>query len=194
VSPTDNIKLTAEKLNLTEVVDTILADGRFQTWSGSDSLQKHHYGKGGLALHTWEVIQLGQATIQTLNLTIDPVEWFLAAFFHDLGKMFDYEPVPGSDLNEWRATEYKRLIHHVARSAVLWSKASVQHLSKLEPYGDQVLHAILAHHGQREWGSPVAPKSKVAWLLHLCDSLSARMNDCERLDYLKFRQEQNKPK
>ena len=39
-------------------------------------------------------------------------------------------------------------------------------------------------HGQREWGSPVMPKSRVAWLLHLSDGISARMADCETTDHV----------
>ena len=37
-----------------------------------------------------------------------------------------------------------------------------------------------AHHGIRAWGSPVSPNTQLAWLLHLSDNLSARLNDCDR--------------
>jgi 3'-5' exoribonuclease len=50
---------------------------------------------------------------------------------------------------------------------------------------EEVLHAILSHHGMRQWGSPVAPKSRLAWLLHLADSMSARMADADTLDVVK---------
>lgn len=33
--------------------------------------------------------------------------------------------------------------------------------------------------------SPVAQKTRVAWLLHLCDGISARMDDAETLDVVK---------
>jgi 23S rRNA maturation-related 3'-5' exoribonuclease YhaM len=45
---------------------------------------------------------------------------------------------------------------------------------------DEVTHAILSHHGQREWGSPVRPATKLAWILHTCDMMSARVNDCDK--------------
>jgi 23S rRNA maturation-related 3'-5' exoribonuclease YhaM len=51
-------------------------------------------------------------------------------------------------------------------------------------YHDSVLHAILAHHGRREAGSPVAPKSRIAWLVHLSDQISARMADADTLDII----------
>jgi len=50
---------------------------------------------------------------------------------------------------------------------------------------DKVLHAILAHHGCREAGSPVAPKTREAWLVHFCDGISARMDDADTWDIIK---------
>ena len=87
---------------------------------------------------------------------------------------------------KWKETKHKRLIHHISRSAIEWSNSfDVEwEWEYKEKYHDEVLHAILAHHGCREWGSPVAPYSKVAWLLHLSDSMSARMNDCDKFDIL----------
>jgi 23S rRNA maturation-related 3'-5' exoribonuclease YhaM len=45
-----------------------------------------------------------------------------------------------------------------------------------------ITHNILSHHGMREWGSPVAPATKEAWILHLCDNMSARLDDCNKHD------------
>jgi 23S rRNA maturation-related 3'-5' exoribonuclease YhaM len=61
----------------------------------------------------------------------------------------------------------------------VWSKA-VDNMgtSRYKDMHDNVLHAIIAHHAWREWGSPCTPDTRLAWLLHLCDSLSARLNDC----------------
>ena len=37
---------------------------------------------------------------------------------------------------------------------------------------------------KRESGSPVAPKSRVAWKLTKCDKLSARINDSDTWDII----------
>jgi 3'-5' exoribonuclease len=43
----------------------------------------------------------------------------------------------------------------------------------LDPtYRDTVAHAILAHHGRHEWGSPVAPATPEATVIHFADMLS----------------------
>lgn len=181
------------------VSNVVLTDPRFPHWSGSSKSNQHHYGESGLLVHTAEVIKLGFTSAKSLDIhtgkEFDELEWFFAALFHDTGKMYDYAPVQpspehnGPDYTEWKSTDHKRLIHHISRSGLIWSHAVEPHLKLKWKYHDKVLHAILAHHGQREWGSPVAPRSRIAWMPHLCDGISARMNDCNSLDYLSMRSE-----
>lgn len=167
----------------------------FQLCSGSSKEQQHHYGDHGLLIHTKEVVSTClkmQSFYPQYN--IDRAELFLAALYHDAGKTYDYEQVDNMyrTAKVWQGTEHKRKIHHISRSAIIWTK----NVAKLpdsgdgfdginkwkQKYEDPVLHAILAHHGQRQWGSPVAPKSRVAWLLHLCDGISARLYDADSWD------------
>jgi len=168
------------------ISDIILKDPRFVIWSGSSKPSQHHYGTGGLAVHTFEVVELCKINNRHLSYPLKDRDIFLAALFHDVGKMWDYEPVSGwpspvqSD-TAWRGTIHKRRIHHISRSALVWSKA-VESSNSCREIEDEITHAILSHHGRREWGSPVAPHTPLAWLLHLCDGISARMNDCERND------------
>ena len=100
-----------------------------------------------------------------------------------MGKIWDYEKIKvttptGSGNEVWQHAPHKKLIHHISRSAIVWTKA-VDKFPKYRYIEDAVLHAILAHHANPSWGSPVQPQTKTAWLLHLCDSISARMDDCE---------------
>lgn len=181
--------LSKEKLNpkYLSIANYLLDDQHFAVWSGSAKSEHHHYGDGGLVRHTWEVIHLCFVNKEALGITtIDDNELFLAALFHDAGKLWDYKPTDSLQ-TPWTGTEHKRLIHHISRSAIYWSHVfnhcmEVTECSKMH---DLVLHAILAHHGSREWGSPVAPKTQVAWLLHLCDGISARMDDWNRCDVVK---------
>ena len=50
---------------------------------------------------------------------------------------------------------------------------------------EDVLHVILSHHGNRLAGSPVAPKTREAWIIHLCDGISARLYDADTWDVVK---------
>jgi 23S rRNA maturation-related 3'-5' exoribonuclease YhaM len=49
---------------------------------------------------------------------------------------------------------------------------------------DNIIHNILSHHGKREYGSPVSPATKEAWILHQADNLSARLDDCDKHDII----------
>lgn len=186
MSPETAIKYihkTADELGIGYIASEVTADPRFPVWSGSSRKEQHHYGKHGLVRHTAEVIQLCLANNALMGESISKRELFLAALFHDCGKMWDYD--------WWYSTSHKRKIHHISRSAIQWNLAAEKwDLAKpatIEDFVksidvDEVTHAILAHHGQRAWGSPVAPKSGLAWMLHLCDGISARMNDCDTWD------------
>jgi 3'-5' exoribonuclease len=162
------------------IASEIIAMPDFLNCSGSSKPYQHHYGRHGLIIHTSEVIDLCMFNNLKMKSNIDLKELFLAALCHDIGKIWDYTPVD-ADMNEWESTAHKRHIHHISRSAIMWHDLA-------HKYGipeDAVLHAILAHHGQREWGSPVGPNSKLAWMLHLCDGISARMYDAETWDQVR---------
>jgi 3'-5' exoribonuclease len=186
VTPTERLREIAERLNVKQWADVILNDPRFPIWSGSSRPELHHYGDGGLSQHVLEVAELCLLTNGYYKV-VDDRPLFLAALFHDAGKMWDYDKIPTHKYEEgslqWQGTRHKRLIHHISRSAIVWSAAIAKVTVEDKSFDpDDVLHAILSHHGRREWGSPVTPNTKLAWILHLCDGISARVDDCERHD------------
>jgi len=159
----------------------------FAFWSGSGRPKHHHYGDYGLARHTKEVIDLMFAANKTLRLNLSEENMFVAGLYHDIGKVWDYG-INGKNLlgdNTWTKTNHAREIHHISRSALVWSEA-VNKTGVFVTEHDEILHAILAHHGCQEYGSPVAPKSKLAHLLHHCDAISARMDDWDKRDVIEY--------
>lgn len=177
----EELKEIASQLKVETLSDYLFVDARFIVCSGSSNYSQHHYGDHGLVIHTHEVVTTClkmRELYSQYDLVLDKKELYLAALFHDAGKMWDYECVYGV----WRAAEHKRIIHHITRSVIVWNEACLLGNIGDTHFIDQVTHAILAHHGQRAWGSPVAPKSRVAWLLHLCDGISARLYDAETQD------------
>ena len=194
-----SLSAKAESLGVRKIADFLLLNPRFSLWSGSGYPNQHHYGTGGLITHVSEVVNMCLDMREKWYPEINVKVLFLSALMHDWGKLWDYEPVhqycetyKNVRLNDidsevkWRSTTHKRNIHHISRSAIEWSKA-VALSGECKDIEDEVTHAILSHHGQREWGSPVAPNTQMAWLLHCCDVISARMNDCEKMDYVRFR-------
>lgn len=180
VNALTDLRSEAKLLSCSGIAETVLGHMFFANWSGSSKPNQHHYGRYGLVIHTHEVYTFANQINKTAKYPVNTQYLFLACLFHDFGKIWDYEPIEGTDFKEWQGTEHKRKIHHISRSAIEWSKAKDK-FSFVDP-NDEVLHAILAHHGMREWGSPVAPATKLAWILHLCDGLSARLDDCTTYD------------
>ena len=173
------------------VCQDIFKDERLLYWTGSGEAHQHHFGQGGLIEHISEVIDLC-FTVKDFykdKYEIDEIELFFSAFFHDIGKLWDYEAISidsvGNKEIGWRPTDHKRMIHHISRSGIVWSENCKKSPEMYALYHDKVLHAILSHHMAREYGSPVAPKSRVAWILTLCDNLSARMDDADTLDIIR---------
>jgi len=193
----EDLKNDAMNLSVLSLASTVIGDPRFPLWSGSSKPFQHHYGTGGLLRHTYEVVKLCQIVRLRFYTNVDAKILFLAALFHDYGKIWDYVPVIDDppqtkyilDTTEWTSGSHKRVVHHISRSVIEWEKAAQQETVVSESERQEVTHAILAHHGQREFGSPVAPYTQIAWLLHFCDGISARMDDCDKMDYLKHRKD-----
>lgn len=168
-----------------EIAEPLFEDERFHNWPASIN-GKHHYWNGGLANHTLEVVKLCMNVYDTLGYklsTFGKDELFLAALFHDSGKMYDYKVMNPTEIMsawEWGYNEpHHNQIGHITRSVLIWESYAYAVLDNDRI--DNVTHAILSHHGRKEWGSPVTPKTRLAYILHHCDSISARCEDCERI-------------
>lgn len=130
----------------------------------------HHAYKHGLLVHTHEVTML---CAQHLNNDYDINEDVLisAAILHDAGKVYDYT-------DQGYKTHNYKMIRHVARSYQMFMQKVSELpnvLSAIPPeIIDAISHCILAHHGRKEWGSPVEPETPEAHILHYVDLFSAR--------------------
>lgn len=153
----------------------VLDDPVFQACSGSSTPGRHHYGDGGLATHTAEVVRISQAMLTALPGVSDGDDrlLFLAAVFHDWAKTREYVK---NEAGVWTQALFCQDIGHVVGSAMMWDLVAREHVF---PDDKRLLitHLILAHHGRREWGSPVEPNHRLAWVLHLADMTSARWCD-----------------
>jgi 3'-5' exoribonuclease len=61
----------------------------------------------------------------------------------------------------------------------LWRELDREAWRDLQPASDEVrlhlIHLVLSHHGQLEFGSPIVPKTPEAMALHYIDNLDARL-------------------
>jgi 3'-5' exoribonuclease len=129
---------------------------------------RHHAYVGGLIEHTVSVaslcVQLARAYPQ-----VDPDLLVAAALLHDIGKVEELSFETSLDY-----TDAGRLVGHVVLGERVVSRV-IERLPEQVP-ADLALrlsHAILAHHGEPEWGAARRPASIEALLLHHADRLDA---------------------
>lgn len=133
------------------------------------AIRYHHACLGGLLEHSLGVAALAEevssrypALARDLLLTL--------ALLHDLGKAEAYQ---------WdRAlgqTDPGRLLDHLYLGARRVERAIEEIPDFPEELRWRILHALLAHHGELEAGSPVRPQTLEAVVLHLLDKLDAHI-------------------
>lgn len=168
---------------LRKTCESILTFDKFFTCPAS--LSFHHAYEGGLLAHTVEVCDIALSTYIGLcsNSTgkcIAPLAnedtLLAAALWHDVLKVEEYERSETAAVSGimWRHTDtYGKRIGHICGGAALFHyHAGIGGVS-IETM-DDVMHCILAHHGRKEWGSPVEPQTIEALILHQSDMLSAQ--------------------
>src|SRR5438552_3281904 len=143
----------------------------------------HHARRGGLVEHTAQMMRVAKQ-IAPLYPELN-VDLLLAGIlFHDSGKLWENAlPEHGFVMSY---DELGELMGHISIGLelvnALWRRLSVENADawkNLLPASEDVrmhlLHLIGAHHGEPEFGSPVAPKTPEAMALHYIDNLDARL-------------------
>jgi 3'-5' exoribonuclease len=133
---------------------------------GYGGAKHHHAYKGGLAVHTAEVVQY---CLEMAGPGVDKNVLLTAAYWHDYAKLYEYQF--GIISGKIEVNEYCKTIGHVVGSTYYFLEGSAKGL--LAGFTSAVVHCMLAHHGRREWGSPVEPATREAWILHAADMMSS---------------------
>jgi len=143
----------------------------------------HHSYTGGLLEHVWSMTRIAtfvadhyRTYYQSLNPPLNRGLVIVATILHDIGKLreLDYHPV------EAKYTKEGCLVGHVLMGRDLVRETA----RKIEGFPEETLllleHAILAHHGRRDFGAPIVPQTLEALLVSYVDDLDAKMNIAAR--------------
>jgi len=124
----------------------------------------HHACVGGLLEHTLSVARL-VLTACDLYPELDHDLVVTIALLHDIGKVRSYEPLT------FGFTEEGALWSHLYIGASMVEQAIASCTGFPTELRLRIVHAILAHHGKLENGSPVLPMTLEAIVLHYADNL-----------------------
>jgi 3'-5' exoribonuclease len=142
----------------------------------------HHARRGGLLEHTAQMMRTGSA----LTPVYPHLNWDLVMagiLFHDCGKLWELDyPAQGFASP---MTTMGELLGHITIGIELVNKlwrgleASPEFQGAAQPPREMVrehlLHLIASHHGQKEYGAPVTPRTPEAWMLHHIDNIDAQL-------------------
>lgn len=130
----------------------------------------HHAYRGGYLEHL--------VTLLKLAIQVTPVYPFISKdlvlaglLFHDLGKLWEL-----SYQREFSYSTEGRLLGHIA---IEYDYIAAR-IREIPDFPDNIrlhlLHIILSHHGELEFGSPKRPKTPEALMVNSLDNMDAKLN------------------
>ncbi len=139
----------------------------------------HHSYTAGLLEHVWSMTRIAGFLADHYANYYDELDPPLnrglivaATVLHDIGKLreLEYHPL------EAKYTKEGSLVGHILMGRDMVREAA----GRIEGFPQELLlcleHAILAHHGKREFGSPVAPLTLEALIVSYVDDMDAKVN------------------
>lgn len=146
---------------------------RFEKHSAAKSV--HHGFVGGLLEHTLSVTincDFFAKRYPVLNRDL----LLTAAICHDIGKLSELSDFPQNDY-----TDEGQLLGHIVMGANMVSEKIREIEGFPKQLRSELLHCILAHHGELEYGSPKKPALAEAMALSFADNLDAKMETVKEL-------------
>lgn len=123
--------------------------------------RNHHAYTGGLAEHTLSMCSRA-ARMLPLHPELDAGLVYAGILLHDAGKMLESE----REGFAWVRTKHRDLVGHI-----VWCCCELARVNA----PDKLIHVVAAHHGRKEWGSPVTPATPEAWFVHQLDLMDSKM-------------------
>lgn len=129
----------------------------------------HQAYRGGLLEHSVMVARDAEYYARKYP-ELDADLLLAGALTHDLGKLVELTDEPPYDY-----TDDGRLLGHLYQGARMIERAAAE--TDLEPERARMLvHLILSHHGEREYGAVTTPKTREAVVLHYLDNIDAKLS------------------
>lgn len=142
------------------------------------AVRMHHAYRHGLLEHSVVVAEVAAGVAERLP-TVDRDLVVAGALLHDIGKVVSYssDPFAPGFTDAGRLHGEIVLGHDMVRGLIDETDGFPAELSS------RLRHIIVAHHGEKEKGSPVVPMTREAIVVHYCDDMTARVaavDDAER--------------
>ncbi|MEZ5286996.1 MAG: HD domain-containing protein [Vicinamibacterales bacterium] len=163
-----------EDARLRVLLARLLADheAQLREWPAAQTV--HHSYRGGLLEHITKMAEVGIQVARAYQANADLV--LAGVVLHDIGKLQELAYEAGT-------AEYTRdgnLVGHIALGVLLLRETAAGINGFPDDLRAALEHLVLSHHGSRDRGSPVEPKTVEAFILASVDELDARLNQVRR--------------
>ena len=142
------------------------------------ALKNHHNRRGGLLSHTSSMLRVAKSLAPHYG-DVCPDLLYSGVILHDVGKVVENDTRDGFAAEVSEAGE---ALGHISIGTgmvdIFWQEATAANpelFKNSKTIRVHLKHLILAHHGQKDFGSPVTPKTPEAFLLHHIDLMDAKM-------------------
>lgn len=155
--------------SLAALLTTLFNDKEFYDLYTTHSAGKsmHHSYVGGLLEHSVSVTEICEFMSARTNVNRDLL--ITASILHDMGKIYELSAFP---LNDY--TDDGELLGHIIIAANLLDKKTNEIDKFPKQLKSELIHCILSHHGEYEYGSPKLPRTIEAIILHFADNMDAK--------------------
>ncbi|MCM0649179.1 HD domain-containing protein [Clostridium swellfunianum] len=138
---------------------------------GIGGLNQHHNYIGGLAEHTLNVTYMTKVMAYRYDCRHKDIA-ILAAKLHDIGKVEEYS-VNGPFSVSLRGEMEGHIVIGITMLEEAFKDGGDTYS---EDFKHRIKGCVVQHHGKVEYGSPKAPNSEEAYIVHYADFIDATMN------------------
>ena len=132
----------------------------------------HHSFRGGLLMHTWNMMKLSCAISELYSSIIDKSLLLTGTFLHDIAKIQEFDFSELELVSDY--SKQGQLLGHLYMGAVQVQKVC-EKLNISKEKSLLLQHLILSHHGEPDKGAVTQPKCAEADALHMIDLMDSRL-------------------
>ncbi len=178
--PPETMLAEIRELLENEIGDPFLKELALQVYNDPDVVERssiapaaksmHHAYRGGYLEHLLTLLKLAVQVVPVYPF-INRDLVLTGLLFHDLGKLWEltYE-------RDFSYSTEGRLLGHIT-IAYDYIATRIREIPEFpEEVKLHLLHILLAHHGELEFGSPKRPKTPEALMVNVLDNLDAKLN------------------
>lgn len=156
------------------LLNRIMSDheAALREWPAAQTI--HHAYRGGLLEHKLQMADIARYLARAYDANEDIV--LAGVLLHDIGKLEELQYEPGGA----SYTRDGNLIGHIGLGLIMVREAIKGISGFPDDLRAQIEHLIVSHHGTRDHGSPVEPRTIEAFILAMVDELDARIHQVRR--------------